>query len=80
MGNTNGTNNKIKDFFNDPVFKQIGNGISGTLGKFANFGMTMLDNMMKASTSISSFMSTPYFIYILLAGGGIFVAIRLKLI
>ena len=73
-------NGKIKDFFNDPIFKQIGNGISGTLGKFANFGMTMIDNMMKASTSISSFMSTPYFIYILLAGGGIFVAIRLKLI
>ena len=80
MGNTNGTNNKIKDFFNDPVFKQIGNGISGTLGKFVNFGTGILDNMMKATTSITSFMSTPYFIYILLAGGGIFVAIRLKLI
>ena len=77
MGNNNG---KIKDFFNDPIFKKVGNTISGTFGKLINFGSTMLDNMMKAGTSISSFMSTPYFIYILLAGGGIFVAIRLKLI
>ena len=77
MGNNNG---KIKDFFNDPIFKKVGNTISGTLGKFVSFATTMLDNMMKATTSISSFMSTPYFIYVLLAGGGIFVAIRLKLI
>ena len=77
MGNNNG---KIKDFFNNPIFKQIGNTISGTLGKLVNFGSTMLDNMMKATTGITSFMSTPYFIYIVLAAGGIFVAIRLKLI
>ena len=77
MGNNNG---KIKDFFNNPIFKQIGNTISGTLGKFVSFATTMLDNMMKATTSISSFMSTPYFIYIVLAAGGIFVVIRLKLI
>ena len=77
MGNNNG---KIKDFFNNPIFRQISNGISGTLGKLVNFGSTMLDNMMKATTSISSFMSTPYFIYIVLGGVCIFVAIRLKLI
>ena len=77
MGNKS---SQLKDFFNNKIFNDIKNGFSSTLGKFVNYGTTMLDNMMKMSMNISSFASTPYFLYILLFGGAVFLAIRLRLI
>ena len=80
MGNTNSTNQKIKDFFNNSKFKDIFKTIGGVFGKFVSFGENMLNNMMKMSTNLSNFMSTSYFPYIILFVGGCFIAIRLKLI
>ena len=77
MGNQS---SKIKDFFNNKIFIDIKNGLSGTLGKIVNYGTTMLDNMMKLGMNASNFMSTPYFLYILIFAGVAFIAFRLKLI
>ena len=80
MGNTNSTNQKIKDFFNNSKFKDIFKTIGGVFGKFINFGENMLNNVLKMSNNISNFMGTSYFPYIVVGGALIFVGIRLKLI
>ena len=80
MGNTNSTNQKIKDFFNNSKFKDVFKTIGGVFGKFVTFGENMLNNMMKMSTNLSNFMGTSYFPYIVVRGALIFVGIRLKLI
>ena len=80
MGNTNSTNQKIKDFFNNSKFKDIFGKIGSGFAKIINFGENMLNNMMKMSMNLSNLMSTGYFPYIILFVGGCFIAIRLKLI
>ena len=80
MGNTNSTNQKIKDFFNNSKIKDVFGKIGGVFGKFISFGENMLNNMMKMSTNLSNFMSTSYFPYILIGGVLIFVGIRTKMI
>ena len=73
-------NDKIRDFFNDSKFKDIGYKISDGLGKVGNFAEGIMTNMMKLTTNMSNFMGTSYFPYILLGVGGIFVAYKLKMI
>ena len=80
MGNTNSTNDKIKDFFNDSKLKDFGNKLGSVFGKFVTYGENMMNNFMKLSTNMSNFMSNNYFPYILIFCGGTFIAIRLKLI
>ena len=80
MGNTNSTNDKIKDFFNDPKLKDFGNKLGGYFGKFGNYAENMLNNMMKMSTNVGNFMSNSYFPYIVIGGVLIFVGIRTKII
>ena len=80
MGNTNSTNQKIKDFFNNSKIKDVFGKIGGVFGKFVSFGENMLNNMMKMSMNLSNLMGTSYFPYILIGGVLIFVGIRLKLI
>ena len=73
-------NDKIRDFFNDAKFKDIGYKISDTLGKVGSMAENLFSNFMKLSTNMSNFMGTSYFPYILLGIGGIFVAYKLKMI
>ena len=80
MGNTNSTNDKIKDFFNDSKLKDFGNKLGGVFGKFGNYAENMMNNFMKMSNNMSNFMSSNYFPYILIFCGSAFIAIRLKLI
>ena len=80
MGNTSSTNDKIKDFFNDSKFKDIGYKISEGLGKFGSFAENLASNFMKLTTNMSNFMGTSYFPYILLGIGGVFIAYKLKMI
>ena len=79
MGNTNSTNDKIKNFFEKDlkgVFSQIGN-IGGKLFKY---GETMLQNMMKMSNNLGNLMGSSVFPYIIICIGGIFVLFKLKMI
>ena len=80
MGNTNSTNQKIKDFFNNSKIKDVFGKIGGVFGKFVSFGENMLNNMMKMSMNLSNLMGTSYFPYILIGGVLIFVGIRTKMI
>ena len=80
MGNTNSTNQKIKDFFNNSKIKDVFGKIGGVFGKFVSFGENMLNNMMKMTMNLSNLMGTSYFPYILIGGVLIFVGIRTKMI
>ena len=73
-------NDKIRDFFNDSKFKDIGYKISDTLGKVGNFAENLASNFMRLTTNMSNFMGTSYFPYILLGIGGVFLAYKLKMI
>ena len=80
MGNTSSTNDKIKDFFNDSKSKDIGYKISDGLGKITNFAGTIMNNMMKLSSNLSDWMGSSIFPFILMGGGCIFIAYKLKMI
>ena len=73
-------NDKIRDFFNDSKFKDIGYKISDSLGKVGSIAENLLSNFMKLTTNMSNFMGTSYFPYILLGIGGVFIAYKLKMI
>ena len=76
MGNSS---SKINDFFNHDVkdaFSRFGN----FMGKFAQYGQSLMENMMKMGTNISSFMGGSFFIPVLIGGIIIFVLIRTKMI
>ena len=66
--------------FNKNEFKQFTSGISNISGRIISFGSTMMNNMLKMSTNLSSFMSTSYFPYIILGLGSIVVLWKLKVI
>ena len=73
------SSSKINDFFNNNVkdfFGKFGN----FMGKFAQYGQTLMENMMKMGTNISSFMGGSFFIPILIGGVILFVLIRTKMI
>ena len=54
MGNTNSTNDKIKDFFNRDV-KNVFSKIGDIGGKFVQFGESMMQNMMKLGNNLGGF-------------------------
>ena len=66
--------------FSKNEFKQFTSGISNISGRIISFGSTMMNNMLKMSTNLSSFMSTSYFPYIILGLGSIVVLWKLKVI
>ena len=79
MGNTNSTNDKIKDFFNKDVKDAFGK-IGSVAGKFFKFGQGMMENMMKMSNNMSNLMGSSIFPYLIVIGGIIFIGIRTKMI
>ena len=66
--------------FSKNEFKQFTSGISNISGRIISFGSTMMNNMLKMSTNLSSFMSTSYFPYIILGIGGVIILFKLKII
>ena len=66
--------------FSKNEFKQFTSGISNISGRIISFGSTMMNNMLKMSTNLSSFMSTSYFPYIILGIGGVIILFKLKVI
>ena len=79
MGNSNSTNDKIKDFFNRDVkdaFSKIGN----IAGKFVQFGESMMQNMMKLGNNLGNLMSSSIFPYLIVVGGIIYIGFRTKML
>ena len=79
MGNTNSTNDKIKDFFNRDVknfFGKVGNFAGG----FLKLGESMMQNMMKLSTNMSNLMGSSIFPYIVIGGVLIYIGFRTKML
>ena len=79
MGNTNSTNDKIKDFFNRDV-KNVFGKIGNIGGKFVQFGESMMQNMMKLSTNMSNLMGSSIFPYIVIGGVLIYIGFRTKML
>ena len=79
MGNTNSTNDKIKDFFNRDV-KNVFGKIGNFAGGFLKLGESMMQNMMKLSTNMSNLMGSSVFPYLIVAGGIIYIGFRTKML
>ena len=79
MGNTNSTNDKIKDFFNKDV-KNAFSKIGDIGGRFLKFGQGMMENMMKMSNNMSNLMGSSIFPYIVIGGVLIYVGFRTKML
>ena len=79
MGNTNSTNDKIKDFFNKDV-KDVFGKIGNIGGKFVQFGESMMQNMMKLGNNLGNLMGSSIFPYILIGGVLIYVGFRTKML
>ena len=76
MGNSS---SKINDFFNHDVKDFFGK-VGGVMGKFAQYGQSMLDNMLKLSNNVANFMGGSFFIPVLIGGVNLFVLIRTKML
>ena len=73
------------NWMNDNVFKtnemkQITGGIGSIFGKGISFMEGMSNNILNMSKSFSNMLSSPFLMPVLLIGGGIFIAIRLKVL
>ena len=79
MGNTNSTNDKIKDFFNRDV-KNVFSKIGDITGKFLQFGESMMQNMMKLGNNLGNLMGSSIFPYLIIVGGIIYVGFRTKML
>ena len=79
MGNTNSTNDKIKDFFNRDV-KNVFGKIGNFAGGFLKLGESMMQNMMKLSTNMSNLMGSSIFPYIVIGGVLIYIGFRTKML
>ena len=79
MGNTNSTNDKIKNFFNKDV-KDVFSKIGNFAGGFLKLGESMMQNFMKLSTNMSNLMGSSIFPYILIGGVLIYVGFRTKML
>ena len=79
MGNSNSTNDKIKDFFNKDV-KDVFGKIGNIGGKFVQFGESMMQNMMKLGNNLGNFMGSSIFPYIVIGGVLIYVRFRTKML
>ena len=80
MGRFNLGNYLQENVFAKREFKEFTGGISNIGGRLVNFTSNMMNNMMKMSQNLSSFMSTSYFPYIVLGIGGLIVLFKLKVI
>ena len=79
MGNTNSTNDKIKDFFNKDV-KNVFSKLGDFGGKFLQFGESMMQNMMKLGNNLGNLMGSSIFQYIVIGGVLIYVGFRKKML
>ena len=79
MGNTNSTNDKIKDFFNKDV-KNVFGKIGNFAGGFLKLGESMMQNMMKLGNNLGNLMGSSIFPYIVIGGVLIYVAFRTKML
>ena len=79
MGNTNSTNDKIKDFFNRDV-KNVFGKIGNFAGGFLKLGESMMQNMMKLSTNMSNLMGSSIFPYLIVIAGVVYIGFRTKML
>ena len=79
MGNTNSTNDKIKDFFNRDV-KNVFGKIGNFAGGFLKLGESMMQNMMKLGNNLGNLMGSSIFPYIVIGGVLIYVGFRTKML
>ena len=75
----------LGDFLNNEIFskrefRQFTGTIGSVAGQFVDYAKNMTTNIMKMSQNLSSFMSTSYFPYVILAIGGIIILWKLKVI
>ena len=73
------------NWMNDNIFKtnelkQITGGIGSIFGKGMNLFDGLTSNILNMSKGLSSMISSPFLMPLLLCGTGIFIAIRLKMI
>ena len=79
MGNTNSTNDKIKDFFNKDV-KNVFGKIGNFAGGFLKLAESMMQNMMKMTNNLGNLMGSSIFPYIVIGGVLIYVGFRTKML
>ena len=79
MGNSNSTNDKIKDFFNRDV-KNVFGKIGNFAGGFLKLGESMMQNMMKLGNNLGNLMGSSIFPYIVIGGVLIYVGFRTKML
>ena len=75
----------LGNFLNDNVFKtdtvkQFTSTIGGVFSKGMNLFDGLTSNILNMSKGLSSMISSPFLMPVLLCGAGIFIAIRLKMI
>ena len=73
------------NWMNDNIFKtnemhQITSGVGSIFGKGLSFIDGMSNNIMNMSKGLTNMLSSPFLMPVLLIGGGIFIAIRLKVL
>ena len=66
MGNTNSTNDRIKDFFNKDV-KNVFGKIGNFAGGFLKLAESMMQNMMKLGNNLGNLMGSSIFPYLIVA-------------
>ena len=76
MGKFNFGNWLNNNIFKTDEMKQI----TSFFGKIGNTGLGMLQNMQNIGSGIGNMLNSSFLLPVLLVGGGIFVAIRLKII
>ena len=79
MGNTNSTNDKMKDIFNRDV-KNVFGKIGNFAGGFLKLGESMMQNMMKLGNNLGNLMGSSIFPYIVIGGVLIYVGFRTKML
>ena len=75
----------LGNYLNDNIFKtdtmhQITSGVGSIFGKGLSFVDAMSNNILNMSKGLTSMLSSPFLMPLLLCGAGIFIAIRLKVI
>ena len=79
MGNSNSTNDKIKDFFNRDL-KNVFGKIGDIGGKFVQFGESMMQNVMKLGNNMSNLMGSSIFPYLIVIAGVVYIGFRTKML
>ena len=69
------------NFLNDNIFKTDEmRQITGFFGQIGNTGLGMLKNMQNIGSGIGNMLNSSFLLPVLLVGGSIFIAVRLKII